>query len=95
MLATLNLVDRPSEEALTELQQNALHLLDHGQDVELNCSSLNYLDLGTLQLLLALGRALAEKGRKLRAREVGNAVEQWLRISGATDLLTLTDANTL
>jgi len=89
VLATLNLPERPDEEVLNGLYQQALTSLMQDADCEADCSALDYLDVGTLQLLLALNVALQARKKELRLTGVSDALRQWLGISGAAHHLPL------
>ncbi len=69
------------------LQQEALACLASGGDVAVDCSALTYLDLGTLQLLLALHASLAKKQQQMYLMEIGDPLRKWLRIAGVPETL--------
>ena len=55
-------------------------------DVVLRMGDLQSLDTSTMQVLVALGRALTERGRALRIDEAPEAVAQQWRRAGLGDL---------
>lgn len=75
-LVILHLSGRVSIEMVTDLHFAGEELLTRGQDVRIDCSGAEELDLAAIQLLIALAMDLNNRGRECRVvgvpAETGN-----------------------
>lgn len=94
MLSTLQISERPDEETLIGLHRQALTLLQSSGDIRVEFADSGYLDLGTLQLLLALQKSLAARCNVLQLNGVGERLKNWLRIGGAQDIFLISGEHT-
>ena len=69
-------------DAAVRLHAVALRLLVGNQDVDIDWSGAERLSAGAVQVLLALGAALSERGRALRVAADQSAIRQCLDAAG-------------
>jgi anti-anti-sigma factor len=68
-----------------ELYQVALQLLERGEDTAVCWGQADHMDTTALQILLALRKGLAEKGKSLQMQDASSAVTTLLPMTGLTN----------
>jgi len=66
-----------------ELREAALAALCEEHDIVLDLSGIDHLDASALQVLLALHRVQAERGRTLELHHASASLHEWFSYAGA------------
>lgn len=74
--------------AASQLHQEAVRLVESGQDVRVCCEHVDSLDASALQILVALSNALASQGKALQLSGVSQELLGTIRLAGLAQRLT-------
>lgn len=75
--------------AASQLHQEAVHLVESGQNVRVCCEHVASFDASALQVLVALSEALASQGRVLQFTGVPAELLDTFRLAGLAERLSL------
>lgn len=90
--APLSVINDAGWVSAEQLRLHALELLESNTDLTIDFTNVESLDIGTLQVLLALELEQERKKLRLSITGVSSALLRWFEYSGAEDLLLTTPA---
>jgi anti-anti-sigma factor len=72
----------------SQLQQEAVRLVESGQNVRVCCEQVDSFDAAALQVLVALSEALVSQGRALQFQGVSQGLLSTIQLAGLAERLT-------